>query len=509
MRYLIFTFIIALVFIPILFSTGVFWDDWVMYNNNPTVITSMYDQSGFPFSAIQHNYLLSTNYPFLSYKLIIIVFFLLSLFMLYKILIYTLKDKNLTYLILLVYITIPLNSAKLSLINTLALQYIFLFYLAFYFLILFLSTKNIYYRILAIIFFIPSFTLNSLFVYYIIVPFFILWKIHLEIKSIKDFFKKIIEYIDFILLPIILWVVKGLFFSGHGDYANYNKISFHKLSNAFTKTIESIITIFQQLIHKILSLPLEIYIVTILVSLLVVYSLKKISTPKFKIKDFFIFFFIGISLVYFSLFPYLAVGGIVDFNDWSSRNHIVSILGFSILFISFILLIPNIKFKLFLASNIILIFLVLNLQNTYQFQRDWYKQLSIIENFKHNEVIKNHTSFLVIDNIEEWNVNNRRIRFYEYSGIFKEAFGDEKRFALPIDSYRVKYYKKRKLDIFFKKKFKLSEYTYKETEYYIILNKAKDINLVSILKLKYNEIFDYKQFLKDVEKYITIDTKKL
>ena len=504
-RLIIYTSII--IFLPILFLSGLFWDDWILYDSSSEFIISLMSQAGYILRGYMHAALLSTKFSFLYYRIVDSSFFLLSVFITYKILKYFIKDKNIFILfILLLYIIIPLNSAKFALINAISWPFIFFFYMAFYMLIRYMNTRNLFYRIGSLLLFLLSFRLDSLLVYYLIIAFYLLWEVHHKITSIKTFLLQMLFYADFLLLPMIGWVVRSIFFASYGEYTYYHNMKEDKILAAFGKTFDGIILIFQQLAQKIIALPISLLLIILSLSFFMTCFYKKRTILTLKKKEGLLYILGGFCLIYLSLFPYVAVGVTIDFKDWGSRTQIIAILGFTLVIATVIFTFSYTKIKIFLMSSIILTFTILNLQSTYQYQRDWYKQLSIIENFKSNNIIKAHTSFLVIDKIKKWNVNNRRIRFYEYAGMFKEAFGDEKRFALPIDSYRVKYYKKRKLNPFFRSKFKLSEYTYKETEYYIVINKVKSLTIGDVLKLKYKEIFDYPKFLDNVKKYINLKT---
>jgi hypothetical protein len=85
------------------------------------------------------------------------------------------------------------------------------------------------------------------------------------------------------------------------------------------------------------------------------------------------------------------------------------------------------KSILFIICVIYSIFFIgVNIKWYYECQKDWYKQLAFVEMFKESDIIKNNTTFYFFDETLEDNVN-RYLYDYEFNGLLKLAFNDERR----------------------------------------------------------------------------------
>ncbi len=129
-----------------------------------------------------------------------------------------------------------------------------------------------------------------------------------------------------------------------------------------------------------------------------------------------------------------------------SRNQLLIPLGASFIlyyilriFFREIGLRTNIKF--FFYSILIALFLCTNVFIYLDYQKDWFKQLSLIENFKTSSVMKNNHKFLFTDNTKDLNARGRVYGFYEWNGMMEYIFKDESRFGLNMEeSWNINYF---------------------------------------------------------------------
>jgi len=154
-----------------------------------------------------------------------------------------------------------------------------------------------------------------------------------------------------------------------------------------------------------------------------------------------IFIKVGIIAFFLAVFTHLSIGRGFDYgNEWASRDELLIPLGAAfILYYGLKLLVYKFeishKVQKLLYSILITAFIITNITNYLEFQRDWFKQLSIIENIKSSEVIKNNMAFVFDDKTTDLNGIGRYYRFYEYTGLMKYTFGNEKRFGISIEEY--------------------------------------------------------------------------
>ncbi len=152
------------------------------------------------------------------------------------------------------------------------------------------------------------------------------------------------------------------------------------------------------------------------------------------------------------------------------------------------------------------IFVTGNVKTYGEYWVDWYKALSLIDQFKSSEVIRDHTSFLFRDEATQFNAKNRWLRFYEYAALMSVAFGDEKRFGCDDkhwagpgaveevervvrgDAFRTPI-------AHHASSYRLSDWTPREPEYRVtILPAVKSLGVWDVAKLKYRELCDTTAF---------------
>ena len=170
--------------------------------------------------------------------------------------------------------------------------------------------------------------------------------------------------------------------------------------------------------------------------ILIVYVLtdqgKRVGIKSVEKKKNWILFGLGGLFFFFAVFPYLAIGveGLnISHWDWRGRSQLLVPLGASLLlFYGVQILLAHFGIqsgirKVF-QSLILASFIGLNINYYAEYQGDWFKQQSIIENLRSSEVVKQNTSFLFIDETEHENAHARKYRTMEYTGLLNYAFSD-------------------------------------------------------------------------------------
>jgi hypothetical protein len=243
---------------------------------------------------------------------------------------------------------------------------------------------------------------------------------------------------DFVLSPVIFWIAKKLFFMPYGDYGNsYNAIDFNYL---FFSPVYIALSFYQSFVKTIDTSIDSTSPVTILLLASLVYAIigKREYEDNFK-KDMKLS---ALGLITFSvgIFPYNVVGKFPSSADWSGRHEILLPLGASLfLFYGVKMLLKKIgvnsKTLTFVYVILIIVFVLQNIQNYSMYQKDWFKQISFMENIRHNPAIRSGTTFVIKDYTNDLNADNRILRFYEYSGFMKYVFGTETRLAIRESDY--------------------------------------------------------------------------
>jgi hypothetical protein len=128
-----------------------------------------------------------------------------------------------------------------------------------------------------------------------------------------------------------------------------------------------------------------------------------------------------------------------------------------------------------------------------------------MEALKINDDVKNHTSFRIVDNLKELNANNRDYNYYEFTGMMKLVFGNEKRYGSTKEIYD----NKLTIDIPYGQN-SFREFISRPYEYIIFINpgsyKLTDINA---LKLFYSKYFNHQDYVNKISEIVKLHVVKL
>lgn len=390
-----------------LISNAIYWDDWTLIDKEES-IKNIFKMTGNPMAAYLHIYLLKIG-PF-SYRLITFLSYLISGLFLHKILLNNESiDPFYRKTITILFLILPFNSARTSLI---LIPYA-ICYLSF-FIGWFFIKRNIF---LSSLFLFYSFNVNS-FLVFSLIPFIeTIFSINKNKINKKLFFKVIPRNIYILLLPIIFWIIRIIFFKPYGIMEGYKSIDFG---------IKNLIKyIYYQFIDlKLAVIPLEIFLIAILFSLLTYTYLSKFFSYRKKNKnsEFKIFFF-SLLAIFCAGYPYWTSRYTPTIFEWSSRHQLLFPLGFAIMISFFINIFPR-KYGLFILSFIITLSITFNNFIYLEFARDWNKQKNFIDLIRNEEEIKKADLIYIKDLTESKNAIKRYYRDYEWNGIFKKAFGN-------------------------------------------------------------------------------------
>ncbi|OGS03955.1 MAG: hypothetical protein A2204_06620 [Elusimicrobia bacterium RIFOXYA1_FULL_47_7] len=415
-----------------LLNKGLYWDDWVFYNARPMVFIESSRQMGTMWFGYLHALLHSLTDGVWAFRLTVFLsFFAAAMFL--NSLLKSIKeiDDNSRLFITLFFALFPVNSSRLiQSVAQYSVSYM-LFFLGLWLLMKYLSEKKVILRVFSLAAFMLSFATSSLLVFYLLVPIYIVYSLGYKITSPNDFIKSCVKYLDFLAAPIIFWIIKTAYFKPFGNYTGYNELGNVKplmimqfMTSSFSRSFLDIINLSTK----------SVSLIGILLIAVIYFTVRKDSSSKLSFKMNLLFIGLGLIAFMAAVFPYNAVGLIPLNDDWQGRHQLLVPLGSALmlygtisLFFSRLTIVRDILFVSFAV-----LFMSANFNYQMAFLKDWYKQSSLrvnIMNLSQAPQLKNAHTFVVRDNTQGMNVNNRSYRFYEFSGIFKAVYGDESRFA--------------------------------------------------------------------------------
>jgi hypothetical protein len=301
------------------FPNAIFWDDYTLFEMDDRLILDTFSQLGSFFNLSGYIHIFFLPMGPLAYKF----FTFISLFATGLIFDKILQNHKqitpeLRFVIVIVFLTLPFNLARVTLIVLPYTISYFLFFVAWL-----LIDKQ---RILAIALFFLSFNTNSLLVFFAL-PFLDHYYRSLEATpNLRNFVKFCFKKIDFFILPFVFFILKNIYYKPYALYEKYNEE--FSLYNLFRYPVEMFIdwaTLGTPLIPATL---LAIPIYHIIKELGVSDTLSKQHLRKLAI--------LGLLAFIAGAFPYWILGHNPAFKLFYSRHQLLLSVGTSLLIVAVI-----------------------------------------------------------------------------------------------------------------------------------------------------------------------------
>ena len=493
-----------------LLNDGLFWDDWTLYKVDDGFLFDHFLQAGSPLKGIM--WVLFNDHPIVN-RFITFFSFLASVILLYKILSTIKEITSLDRLILvLLYALFPLNNAMIAMSLTPHMVCHFLFYLGAYVLVRFIEDKRKKaYQLGALLCFFISFQIDSFLMFYAM-PFCLIMYHEKIFQGFPQSLKRLRPYWSFIILPFFYWVVKQTLLKPYGYFEGYNEISFKNLSryhqDVFDSFYNSFIIPLTTIFNNAESSALMYYFYYFGWIFIVLYLFFR-NRPIQEHQKVSIFLLIGVLGYLAAVTPYLATRTVYGAFGvgWYSRYQIhISLSAAFILYYGLKWFLEEFslskKFLPFLVSIILAGFTLSNILNCFDFQRDWFKKLAIIEAIKYNEIVIDHTVFLIKDEATSFNVLGEGYRSSELIGLMNYAFNyDEKRIAMNYsENVDVDFH----VNDFVKNPIMLNLRNFKpKTPVYLIeVNPQLDLSIKRTYSILLSRFFDKNKFVNKIKSFL-------
>jgi hypothetical protein len=290
------------------------------------------------------------------------------------------------------------------------------------------GSKRTFLRILSLLAFALSFTVESflVFFYWFLGLFFI--RMTDEDQPVSYYLKRLVRLADYALLPIVYWVVDWYAFPTSGRYAQFNTI---RLNPA------QIIHMYDQFLRRAVWQPLSDFHVLLWLFGLALLSIKKLpwDCKLGKGRQGYIVLLAGIVGLVFAIMPYALVGKSPS-GGWENRHALLVGLPVALMLIGFLRVgFAGHQHSGAVALSVVAVLVVLfcyDLGGRYlEWQARWVKDSAIIANLREldeDEVAK--VSVYLIDDHTRL-AGGEPYRFFEWAGFFREAWGTETHIGLP------------------------------------------------------------------------------
>lgn len=389
--------------LSLLFLNAIYWDDWTIVDAPSSVIVDAFRQAGWMLSWPGHlqNGLLVLG-PWAYRVLTLALMFATGVVVWLITRTVTSLSRQERNAIAILFLVLPLNAARVALINIHYTICYFVFFLAWYLLV---CRKGKATNALALILFIFAFSTNSF------LAFFLAPIVHKAVNETSADIRRLPQWClrnaAFLAAPFLFFAVKLSFFRPYGYLVGYNSIS--------TKG----------------------FLVGVGIGLLLVVGFvaaRRTRTTLPGDSRAMGFIWIGAFLTWLAIFPYVAVLHAPIFSEWNSRNQLLMPLGVSTLCVGLALWLTFSRMDRIIPAAIYLSVAVCAYFN-YEYLVDWRKQQEVVRVLALSDEVRNAKTIVMDDRARSLNARARHFRFYEFNGWFERAFGDESRFALSADDW--------------------------------------------------------------------------
>ena len=392
----------SLSYLPmLLFSKAYFWDDWIAYRHGESATKALWKAHGsWPVVGfIQWDIL--DNQPSLFRVVTFLTFFTCGWFA-FRIL-ETLRflDVNQITTMTILFLILPINSARVSMIMLEKSLYLVIFYSAWYLLV---TKKSIVWRLLSIPLFLMSFDTVALIVFFVVPCCHLGYLMYLDPK---------VKKINAASIPFALLLLAPLYY-----------IIDHQI-NPPLGVFASMYT------------PQKLGILRALLLLLLCaaigfWILLKCRNDRVRAKRA-LLIYLGVTVVVIGATPYIVGGHLVDVSEWmlnfvprasewNSRHQLLLGLGLSLLICGVIGDLDS-RFKRQSLKVLYGVCVVWNLTYMQGYYLDSLKQNEVISAIRRSNDFVDSKIIMVNDLADRFNGRGRGIRSYEFDGIFDFAKG--------------------------------------------------------------------------------------
>lgn len=489
----------------LLILSGTFWDDFAYLDYSVDGLWQQFLAAGIPSRVFVIRAV--WKLPNYGYRTVVWIMYLIISIMFY----FILKDTELfddkgSLRVALLAVVVPVNTCRLSLCNVECTFGLMAFMIGFYVLILFLKNNSLLFRLTALICFLFSFLLNANLFFYII-PLLYIWVFNFMGIGIKEelvnFIKVYLKNIDFVLAPILFFVVKLILFPTYGPYEDYNRVSVVHMLMAIPYTILGTLKQIKLIAIQFCSwwsFKNIILIVAVAMAIMFVidWTINKHTFSNLRKK--FLQLVVGVIVFWAGAFPYITIRQSYVLRvqaGFSDRDSMLLPFGLAIILYSIISLLYEKDFFINIVICLVLLCGIISQNCSYlKYQRASYWQDSLGKEMLRTEGIRDNNTFLFLyDNYFDTDCG---IRFYSLNGVSNYlAFNESTRLFMNGLS---------ELDLltrnsFLSQGYGMDNYDFNDTELDGVIWYECYYSLKETVKMKWLELFNYNEFEREINSH--------
>jgi len=400
--------------LTLLFLKAYFWDDWYIYfSKSNSEVGQLFRMHGdWPIRSFIESDVLG-NRPELFRLFMIACYFFAGWFLFHILSTIKILTNEQVRLSTVLFLILPINSARVAMCNFVWSYSLLLFYLAWYLLVTKRSRVAIF---LSVPLFLLSFSAVSLIIFFAL-PCMHLLYMKLSVPAANKRVAYLITALFAMLAPLY-WIIDRRFNGPQGTYLVQYTVGKSGLMRAL----------------------LLLFVCAVIVCLF----LKSCDKDSDKGRRS-VIISTGIVTTVVGAFPYIVGGHLVDisdwliafvprFSDWDSRHQLLFGLGLSLTITGLIGSIDS-TFKRHSLSVLFGLCVFWNVTNMHAYYLDALKQDQVVAVIQKSDELKTSRVIMINDLTERFNARGRGYRGYEWDGIFAKAFGDNLRSTISGSSF--------------------------------------------------------------------------
>lgn len=400
--------------VTLLFLKAYFWDDWyIYYSKSNNEVRQLFRMHGdWPIRSIIESDVLG-NSPELFRLLMISCYFFAGWFLFHILSTLKILTNEQVRLTTILFLILPINSARVAMCDFVWSYSFLLFYLAWYLLV---TKRSRIAMFISLPLFLMSFSAVSLIIFFALPCMHFLY-LKLSVPAANKRVAYLITALFAMLAPLY-WIIDRRFNGPQGTYLVQYTVEKSGLMRALLLLFACAVFVFLFL---------------------------KTCDKKSEERRRSAIILTGTIVTVVGALPYIVGGHLVDisdwliafvprFSDWDSRHQLLLGLGLSLTIAGFIGSIDS-TFKRHSLAVLFGLCVLWNVTNMHAYYLDALKQDQVVALIQSSDELKTSRVIMINDLTERFNARGRIYRAYEWDGIFAKAFGDNSKTTISGSSY--------------------------------------------------------------------------
>ncbi len=500
-------------------NRGLYWDDWWSYQQSRADFLRFFRESGGSIWPVEITVLMNQSMSSIWATRAICTALLLLTFLAFAAVLKSVRpiDRQDRLLTVIVAVSFPVFAARVPLADAAYVISLSLFMVAWWLAARWADSKSVWLAVAAGVLFMLSYRTPSLFVFYLLVLLFLLYRYmeddHPAMSAVIGFAK---EAWVFLLTPAVFVLWKVVQPTPFGKYQGYNQITPESLSRAVlaVPTVAVAESFLKPIALALTSLGP--YAALVFAVLLVLIAPRERPRQRAARTDLAL---LGVGFMAFcvGVFPYVAVGKMPTLEGFESRHQLLVPFGAGLMVVYAVRLFTR-RFKRGRWIGLVLILVVVagsvaaDVGKEIEYFREMYKTDAIIAQVRELPQFRTGTAFVFDDRAQDLDVSGRGFwRFYEYSGIFFHVFGDQTRFGADSAGWRSLAEKERAAqqgrgESYLNEAYKLSQFRMRDPQHLVVVTPGKpDLLRPEVMaRLIWLELTDTSRFEQEVSRAVEL-----